>query len=371
MAGHLGWFHNGLEGNVMEYRLLGRSGLKLSTITLGTMNFGSQGFFEKAGSFDLAGARRLIDIYRDAGGNILDTANAYSTGVSETVIGEALDGARKELMVATKVRFPMGKGPNERGLSRRHIIAECEASLKRLRRDTIDLYQVHEWDGETPIEETIDALDALQRSGKVRYIGCSNYSGWHIMKALAVSDARHQARFVSQQIYYTLQGREAEYELLPISVDQGLGILVWSPLAGGLLSGKYRRGKPMPDGRHLKDWGEPPVYDEKKLYDTIEVLVGIAEARGVPASVIALAWLLGRPAVTSVVIGARNEEQLKANLPAATLRLTDEENAKLHEVSAPTLIYPYWHQANTASDRLGAADLALLRPFLKSGSRMG
>jgi aryl-alcohol dehydrogenase-like predicted oxidoreductase len=355
----------------MEYRLLGRSGLKVSTLTLGTMNFGSVGFFEKAGKFDLAGARRLIDLYRDAGGNLLDTANAYSTGVSEEVVGEALDGARKDLMVATKARFPMGKGPNDRGLSRHHLIKSCEESLKRLRRETIDLYQVHEWDGETPIEETIDALDILQRSGKVRYIGCSNYSGWHIMKALAVSDARHQARFVSQQIYYSLQGREAEYELIPISVDQGLGILVWSPLAGGLFSGKYRRGKPMPEGRHLKDWGEPPIYDEKKLYDTIEAVVAIAEARGVPPVQVSIAWSLSRPAITSLVIGARNEDQLKQNLPATELKLSDAELEKLHEVSAPTLIYPYWHQASTASDRLGAADLALLKPFLKGNNRMG
>jgi aryl-alcohol dehydrogenase-like predicted oxidoreductase len=356
----------------MEYRLLGRSGLKVSTLTLGTMNFGSVGdFFNKAGNFDVPGARRVIDLYRDAGGNLLDTSNAYSTGVSESVIGEALDGARKDLMVATKVRFPMAKGPNERGLSRHHIIKSCEESLKRLKRETIDLYQMHEWDGETPIEETIDALDALQRSGKVRYIGCSNYSGWHIMKALAASDARHQARFVSQQIYYSLQAREAEYELVPIAVDQGVGILIWSPLAGGLLSGKYRRGQPMPEGRHLKDWGEPPIYDEKALYDIIEVLVEVAAAKKLPASSVALAWSLGRPGVTSAVIGARNEEQLKANLPAGDLKLSDEERKKLDDVSKPVLIYPYWHQASTASDRLSAADLALLKPFLSGGSRMG
>jgi len=355
----------------MEYRLLGRSGLKVSTLTLGTANFGSVGdFFNKAGKFDVAGARRLIDLYRDAGGNMLDTSNAYSDGVSEEVVGEALDGA-KDLMVATKVRFAMGKGPNDRGLSRHHIIKSCEESLKRLKRETIDLYQMHEWDGETPIEETIDALDALQRSGKVRYIGCSNFSGWHIMKALGVSDTRHQARFVSQQIYYSLQAREAEYELVPVSVDQGLGILIWSPLAGGLLSGKYRRGKPMPEGRHLNGWGEPPIYDEKKLYDIIEALVEVAEAKKQPAASVALAWSLGRPGVTSAVIGARNEEQLKANLPAAELKLTDEERKKLDDVSKPALIYPYWHQATTASDRLGPADLALLKPFLTGGSRMG
>jgi len=356
----------------MEYRSLGRSGLQVSVLTLGTMTFGGgNAFFQKAGNTDVAGARRIIDIYRDAGGNLLDTADVYSDGISEEIVGEALDGARKDLMVATKARFPMGKGPNDRGLSRRYLIAACEASLKRLKRETIDLYQVHEWDGQTPIEETIDALDGLQRSGKVRYIGCSNFSGWHLMKALAVSDARHQARFVAQQIYYTLQGREAEYELVPIAVDQGVGILVWSPLAGGLLSGKYRRGKPMPEGRHLQDWGEPPIYDEKKLYDTIEVLVAVAEAKKQPPASVALAWLLGRPGITSLVIGARTEEQLTSNLPSADLKLADDERAKLDAVSAPTLIYPYWHQANTSSDRLGEADLALLKPFIKRGARMG
>jgi aryl-alcohol dehydrogenase-like predicted oxidoreductase len=218
----------------------------------------------------------------------------------------------------------------------------------------------------------MEALDSLQRAGKVRYIGVSNWSGWHIMKALAAADARHQARFVSQQIYYTLQARDAEYELVPISVDQGVGILVWSPLAGGLLSGKYRRGKPMPDGRHLKDWGEPPINNEEQLYDTIEVLVEIAEARQQPAASVALAWLLGRPGVSSLVIGARDEKQLKENLVAGDLKLTDEERQKLDAVSAPPLIYPYWHQVNTAADRLGPADLALLKPFIKEGGgRLG
>lgn len=354
----------------MEYRLLGRSGLKVSVLTLGTMTFGGAGFFAKAGSSDVKEARRLIDISRDAGINLLDTANVYSKGLSEEIIGEALDGARQDMMVATKARFPMGDGPNDRGLSRRHLIAECEASLRRLRRDSIDLYQLHEWDGQTPLEETMEALDTLQKSGKVRYLGCSNFSGWHIMKALGIAERAGGARLVSQQIYYSLQGREAEYELMPISLDQGLGILVWSPLAGGLLTGKYRRGKPQPaSGRHLQDWGEPPIHDEKKLYDTIEVLVEIAAARNVPAAQVALAWSLGRPGITSLVIGARNEDQLKANLPAADLTLTAEERAKLDAVSAPTLLYPYWHQASTARDRLSAADLALLEPFVRGEAR--
>jgi aryl-alcohol dehydrogenase-like predicted oxidoreductase len=353
----------------MEYRLLGRSGLKVSALTLGTMTFDTEGFFTKAGSSDLKEARRIIDIARDAGINLLDTANVYSMGRSEEMIGQALGGGRQDLMIATKVRFPIGDGPNECGLSRHHIIHACEASLRRLKRDVIDLYQVHEWDGQTPLEETLEALDTLLKAGKIRYVGCSNYSGWHLMKALAVADRDGRARFVSQQIYYSLQGREAEYELIPIAIDQGLGVLVWSPLAGGLLSGKYRRGKPMPEGRHLQNWGEPPLYDEAKLYDTIEVLVAIAEARGVPAAQVALAWSLGRPGITSLVIGARNEQQLRQNLPSVELRLTDEERAKLDAVSAPTLLYPYWHQASTARDRLSAADLALLAPFVKGEPR--
>jgi aryl-alcohol dehydrogenase-like predicted oxidoreductase len=285
------------------------------------------------------------------------------------MIGEALEGGRKDLMIASKVRFPMGKGPNDAGLSRHHIIRECEASLRRLKRDVIDLYQVHEWDGQTPLEETMEALDTLLKQGKVRYIGCSNYSGWHIMKALGIAERAGSARFVSQQIYYSLQSRDAEYELLPITIDQGLGVLVWSPLAGGLLSGKYRRGKPMPEGRHLANWGEPPIYDENKLYDIIEVLVAVAEGKGVPGAQVALAWSLGRPGITSLVIGARNEEQLKQNLPCVELKLTQEERDTLDAVSAPTLLYPYWHQASTARDRLGAADLALLAPFVKGPAR--
>jgi len=351
----------------MEYRLLGRSGLKVSTITMGTMTFGGGGAFAKVGNTDLAGATRQIDLCLDHGVNLLDTANVYSNGISEEIIGEALadNGRRQRTLIATKVRFPMGEGPNDRGLSRQHIIAQAEASLRRLRTDVIDLYQVHQWDGQTPIEETMEALDTLVRQGKVRYIGCSNYSGWHIMKALAAADARHGQRFVSQQIHYTLQAREAEYELVPVSIDQGLGILVWSPIAGGLLSGKYRRGVTPPEGsRHLTDWNEPPVRDEDKLYDVVEVIVSVAEARGVSGAQVALAWLLGRPGVTSVIVGGRTEEQFLDNIAAAALVLTPEERQRLDAVSQPPLLYPYWHQSWTASDRLGEADLALHRPYL-------
>lgn len=347
----------------MEYRQLGRSGLRVSVLTLGTMTFGGRGAFAKTGSTDAAGARRMIDLCLDAGVNLIDTANVYSMGASEEIVGEAASGRRDKLLLTTKARMKMGSGANEAGLSRHHLIGECERSLKRLGTDYLDLYQMHEWDGQTPLEETLEALDTLVRSGKVRYVGCSNYSGWHIMKALAVSERRGYQRFVSQQIHYTLQAREAEYELVPIAVDQGVGILVWSPIAGGLLSGKFRRGEqPSGKSRHLENWGEPPVRDQEKLYDIVEVLVEIGAARGVSAAQVALAWLLGRPGVASLVIGARTEDQLTDNLAAAALQLSAEERSRLDEVSAPPLLYPYWHQASTAADRLSAADLTLLKP---------
>jgi len=298
----------------------------------------------------------------------VDTADIYSDGLSEEIVGKALQGRRDDVLLATKVRFRMGQGPNDAGLSRHHVLRACEASLRRLGTDHIDLYQLHEWDGLTPLEETLEALDQLVRSGKVRYVGASNYSAWHLMKALATGERHGLPRLVSQQVYYSLQGREVEYELVPLSLDQGLGILVWSPLAGGLLSGKYRRGVQPPEGsRHLTDWNEPPVYDEDVLYDVIDVLVDIAGARGVSAAQVALAYTLRKPGVTSVVIGARTTEQLRDNLGAADLVLDDAEFDRLDEVSRPPLLYPYWHQAATASDRLGPADLTLLRPHLSKG----
>lgn len=351
----------------MDYRLLGRSGLKVSTLTMGTMTFGGVGFFAKAGAQDVTGATRLVDLCLEAGVNLMDTANAYSNGLSEEIIGEILsgDGRRQRMLIATKVRFPMGDGVNERGLSRHHIIASCEASLKRLRTDVIDLFQLHEWDGETPIEETMRALDDLVTAGKIRYVGCSNFSGWHIMKANATADRADGVRFVSQQIHYTLEAREAEYELVPVAIDQGLGILVWSPLACGLLSGKYRRDAAAPEGtRRFAGWTEPPIRDEDRLWRIVDALVAVADGRGVSAAQVALAWLIGKPGVTSAIIGGRTEAQFVDNLKAADLKLTDEERATLDAVSQPPLIYPYWHQVSTARDRLGPADLAFLKPYL-------
>ncbi len=334
-------------------------------LTMGTMTFGGTGGFASVGATGVDEARRQVDMCLEAGVNLIDTADVYSTGLAEEILGQVLDGRRDEVLVATKVRMPMGDGPNDAGLSRQHIISGCEASLRRLRTDHIDLYQVHEWDGVTPLEETLEALNLLVREGKVRYVGCSNYAGWQLMKALGIADRRGLPRFVSQQIYYSLQARDAEYELIPAAVDQGLGVLVWSPLAGGLLSGKYRRDqRPDAGSRHLTDWNEPPVHDEDKLYDTVDVLAGIGQQHGVSAAQVALAYLLDKPAVTTLVIGARTSQQLADNLAAADLELTADDFRRLDKVSAPVLLYPYWHQAKTARDRLSPADLTLLRPHL-------
>jgi aryl-alcohol dehydrogenase-like predicted oxidoreductase len=326
------------------------------------MTMGGKGNFAKVGNVGLDEARRQIDLCIDAGVNLIDTANVYSNGASEEIIGNVLAGRRKGgVLLATKARFAMGEGPNDRGLSRYHLIRECEASLKRLQTDVIDLYQVHEWDGLTPLEETLEAVDTLVRQGKIRYIGCSNYSGWHLMKALGISEREYRQRFISQQIHYTLEAREAEYELIPIALDQGLGVLVWSPLAGGLLSGKHRRNQAAPEGtRQLAGWMEPPIRDENRLWTIVETLVSIAENRNVSAAQVALAWLLGRPAVTSVIIGGRTEAHLADNLGAADLKLTPEERTRLDQVSMLPVLYPYWHQLQTAKDRLSVADLSLL-----------
>lgn len=346
----------------MDYRLLGRSGLKVSALSIGTATFGGDGLW---GDTDLAEAKRQIDLCLDHGVNLVDTANIYSKSVSETIIGEALqDGRRDRVLLATKVRFATGPGPNDRGLSRWHIIRECEKSLTRLKTDVIDLYQVHQWDGQTPLEETVEALDTLVKQGKVRYVGCSNYSAWHLMKALAVADAAHYQRFVSQQIHYTLYSREAEYELLPLGLDQGVSVLVWSPLAGGWLSGKYTRHSRPADGRQVRGFKEPPIPDPERLWDIVDVINAVAGEHGVSGAQVALAWLLQRPLVASVIIGGRNLTQFEDNLKAMDLTLTAEQVTRLDKVSQPPLIYPYWHQSFSAADRFSEADLALHAPYL-------
>jgi aryl-alcohol dehydrogenase-like predicted oxidoreductase len=349
----------------MEYRLLGRSGLKVSVLTMGTMTFGRSASGPVA-SVGLKDAKRQIDQCIAAGVNLFDCANVYAGGQSEEILGEAVEKKRGDLLLATKARFNMLGGPNNGGNSRINLIAECERSLKRLRTDWIDLYQVHEWDGETPVEETMEALDRLIQSGKVRYAGCSNFSGWHIMKALAAARAGNFQPFVSQQIHYTLQAREAEYELVPVSLDQGLGMLIWSPLAGGLLTGKYRRDGKGPKGtRHFdRKWKEPPIYDEDRLFDIVDAIMDVAKARKFSGAQVALAWLLTRPAVTSVIIGGRTGEQFSDNLAAAELKLSPGDLERLDEVSRPPLLYPYWHQAWTAKDRLSPTDLTLLAPHV-------
>ena len=348
----------------MKYRQLGRSGLKVSVLTMGTFTFGGVGPFAMVGNQGVKDARRLVDVCTDAGVNLIDTANMYSYGRSEEILGEVLDGRRDEVLISSKARMKIGDGPNDEGVSRYHLIRECERSLKRLRTDHIDIYYMHEWDGSTPLEEMLSALDTLMQQGKIRYAGCSNYAGWHIMKALGVSDRHGLPRFVTQQIHYTLEAREAEYELLPIAVDQGLGVLVWSPLAGGLLSGKHRRGKDAPaDSRQAAGWSEPPIRDYERLWNIVDALVEVGDRHGVSAARVALAWLLERPGISSLVMGGRTEEQFRDNLAAVDLELTADDQTKLDEVSAIPQLYPYWHQQNFARDSFSEADWALHRYF--------
>jgi aryl-alcohol dehydrogenase-like predicted oxidoreductase len=349
----------------MEYRQLGRSGLKVSLHSLGTMNFAAEGFFGMIGSLAPKEAARLVDVAVDHGVNLLDTSNAYTTGKSEEVVGDILKDRSKQILVGTKVRFAMGEGPNEQGLSRFHIIEQCEASLKRLKRDRIDIYYLHEWDGLTPVEETMEALDTLVRQGKVRYPACSNFSGWHIMKCLMAAERHNFQRFVCQQIHYTIEARGAENELLPIALDQGVGVQVWSPIAGGLLSGKFRRdSKPGDLSRHTSGWKEPPIRSEDRLWRIVDALVKVGEGHGVSAAQVALAWIAARPGVANIIVGARTEAQLTDNLAAAGLTLTAGDMASLEEASILPLEYPYWHQNASASNRLGPADLALHAPHM-------
>ncbi|NMO53681.1 aldo/keto reductase [Actinoplanes sp. TBRC 11911] len=317
----------------MKYRQLGRSGVRVSTVAMGALTFGHGS--GPVGSVGRTEATRQVDLALDAGVNLIDTADSYSRGVSEELVGRALRGRRDRVLIATKAGMPMGHGPNDRGSSRQHLIRACERSLRRLGTDHIDLYQMHAWDGVTPLEETLSALDALVRTGKVRYVGCSNYSDWHLMKTLATSERLGLTRVVSQQIYYSLTSREAEDGLLPTAIDQGVGVLVWGPLAGGLLTGKYRRGERPPAGsRRFAGWTDPPVRDEGRLYDIVDVLNEIAAERAATSAQVALAWLLSRPAVTSLVVGARTSAQLAENLAAVDLELTAGERARLDEVSA-------------------------------------
>lgn len=307
----------------------------------------------------MSDARRLIDTCIDGGVNLFDTANMYSLGRSEEILGEALEGKRDQVLISSKARMRIGDGPNDEGVSRYHLIRECERSLKRLRTDHIDIYFMHEWDGLTPLDEMLSALDTLMQQGKIRYIGCSNYSGWHIMKTLGVAEVKNLPRFVTQQIHYTLEAREAEYELLPISVDQGLGVMVWSPLAAGLLSGAFGRNKTPADSRQAAGWSEPPIRDTERLWNIVDVLDDIAAARGVTAAQVSLAWTLSRPGVSSLVVGGLTEQHFKDNIAAVDLKLGAEELERLNDVSRLPYVYPYWHQHNFAKARFSEGDWAL------------
>ena len=333
----------------MEYRLLGGSGFKVPVLSLGTATFGGSGeFFKGFGEGDAALATRLVDICLDAGVTMFDSADVYSAGRAEEILGQAIKGRRDRVLISTKGTFRVGSGPNDVGSSRQHLLAAVDNSLRRLGTDYIDLYQLHGFDALTPIDEVLGTLDDLVRAGKIRYIGCSNFSGWHLMKSLAVSEKRGLARYVAHQAYYSLVGRDFEWELMALAIDQKVGTVVWSPLGWGRLTGKIRRGQDRPAVSRLQtkvvvDLG-PPVADEL-LYRVVDALDEVAQQTGKTIPQIAINWLLQRPTVSTVIIGARNEDQLRQNLGAIGWSLTREQIAALDAASATTRGYPYWHQA--------------------------
>ncbi|MCB9673251.1 MAG: aldo/keto reductase [Alphaproteobacteria bacterium] len=330
----------------MEHRRLGNSGLKVPVLSFGTGTFGGRGdFFARWGTTDVQAAKRLVDVCLDAGVSFFDTANIYSRGASEEILGAALEGRRNDALIATKATFTMGTGPNDKGSSRFHLVRACEDSLRRLRTDHIDVYFMHGFDALSPVEETLRALDDLVTSGKVRYLGCSNFSGWQVMKSLAASDRHGWSRYVSYQGYYSLVGRDYEWELMPLALDQGLGTMVWSPLGWGRLTGKIRRGQVPTEGRIAQGGavGGPEV-DDELLFDVVDALEAVAGEIGATIPQVALAWLLRRPTIANVVVGARDETQLRANLAAAELVLDDDQIARLDAASHRTPTYPYWHQ---------------------------
>lgn len=330
----------------MEQRVFGHSGLKVPVLSFGTGTFGgTTEFFKTWGDTGVREATRLVDICLDNGLNFFDTADVYSMGKSEEILGQALKGKRDKALISTKATFTMGDGPNDRGSSRYHLIKACEDSLKRLGTDYIDTYFMHGFDGITPVEETLRALDTLITSGKIRYIGCSNFSGWHLMKSLATSEKFGLNRYAVYQGYYSLIGRDYEWELMPLGLDQKVGLMVWSPLGWGRLTGKIRRGSPLPEGR-IKKGGAAggPKVDDEYLYSVVDALEGVANETGKSVAQVALNWLLQRPTVCNIVIGARNEEQLKQNLGAVGWSLTQDQVGKLDRASSRTPAYPYWHQ---------------------------
>jgi aryl-alcohol dehydrogenase-like predicted oxidoreductase len=334
----------------MEYRRLGASGFKVPALSFGTGTFGGKGeFFEAWGATDVAEARRLVDLCLDAGVSLFDTADIYSRGAAEEILGQALEGRRNQAIISTKATFRMGDDPNNVGSSRHHLIDACEASLRRLKTDHIDIWQLHGFDALTPVEEVLSTLDTLVRAGKVRYVGVSNFSGWQVMKSLAEADKHGWPRYVANQTYYSLLSRDYEWELMPLGLDQGLGAIVWSPLGWGRLTGKLRRGQPLPAVSRLHKTSEmgPPIADEH-LFKVVDALDEIAAEIGKTIPQIALNWLLQRPTVSSVIIGARNEAQLRDNLGAVGWNLTPDQVARLDAASEVAPAYPYWHQRGFA-----------------------
>lgn len=342
----------------MEYRFVGRTGLQVSALAFGTMTFGGLGRFQHCGTVQADEASDHVRLCLNAGVNLFDTADVYSQGLAEEILGDALGKERDNVLIATKMHCAMGEGLNDIGQSRHHIVRACEASLRRLGTDHIDLYQMHGYDGYTDPYETLRALDDLVRSGKVRYIGCTEYSAWHLMKALAASDAAHLTRFAAIQGYYSLLGRELEYEFVPLCMDQGLGILAWSPLAGGFLTGKYQPGKPYPANTRRGAMGDPGVIDEARGSAIVDALVDIANERAVSCAQVAINYVRSKSGVTSVVVGARNREQLADDLSAAAWSLTAAEIARLDDVSDAALPYPYWNQQRFNQARMSAPEAA-------------
>lgn len=333
----------------MDWRLLGRSGFKVPVLALGTATFGGGNeFFKAFGQTDAVGARRLVDICLEAGVAMFDSADSYSQGAAESILGEAIKGRRHDVIISTKGTFGTGRGPNDVGSSRYHLTRTVEASLRRLGTDYIDLYQLHGFDAMTPLEEVVGTLDNLVRAGKILYTGCSNFSGWHLMKSLAVADRFGWTRHVAHQAHYSLVGREYEWELMPLALDQGVGTVVWSPLGWGRLTGNIRRGQPLPDVSRLKSRvavdGGPPIADDY-LFRVVDALDEVAAQTGKSVPQVALNWLLQRPTVSSIIIGARTEEQLRDNLGAVGWKLSAEQIARLDEASNVQKVYPYWHQA--------------------------
>jgi aryl-alcohol dehydrogenase-like predicted oxidoreductase len=330
----------------MEYRQLGNSGLKVSVLSFGAATFGGgTDFFRAWGQTDVDEAKRLIDICIEAGINLFDTADIYSYGLAEEILGKAVQGKRNDVLISTKTTFRFGKGPNDAGSSRYHIIKACEASLRRLGTDYIDIYHMHGFDELTPIDETLETLDTLVRSGKVRYIACSNFSGWHLMKSLSISARYGWAKYVAHQVYYSLVGRDYEWELMPLGIDQKIGALVWSPLGWGRLTGKIRRGQTAPLGSRLeKTAGIGPPVPLDRVHAVVDAIDEIAKQIGKSVPQIAVNWLLQRPTISSVILGARNEEQLRQNIASAGWKLTPEQIAKLDAASETVVAYPYWHQ---------------------------